>query len=182
MEVVFSQPLGLWSFCFLRVFSGLWSLCWFWLVFLFLLLVFLTGGSSWGVRWGDLLSFVRVVGGAFSGFICLANFDARSTLIHRLLRDTRHSDGSTDVVWFCHCLHRPCGLPVTGAWLSRAKEVFSLSSAWWSRSASFRRAKVVPGHWEADLLFGNSGGGACCTRAGLWRWQCLSEDLGWFFC
>jgi hypothetical protein len=31
------------------------------------------------------------------GLFVLANFDARSTLIHRLLRDTHHSDGSIGV-------------------------------------------------------------------------------------
>jgi len=56
-------------------------------------------------------------------------FDARSTLFHRFLRDTCHSDGSTGVFWSCCSLHRPCGLLVTGAWLSCAREVFSLSSA-----------------------------------------------------
>jgi hypothetical protein len=106
------------------------------------------------------------------GLNLFSYFDARSTFIHRLRRDTRHSDGFISVFWFCRCLLRPWGSSVTSAWSSRTREVFSLSSAWRSRSAFFRRAKVVPGHREVDLLFGSSGRGACCTRAGLRRWQC----------
>jgi hypothetical protein len=43
--------------------------------------------------------------------------------------------------------------------------------------AFFRRAKAAVGHWEADLLAGGFGGGACCSRAGLWRRQCFPSDV-----
>jgi len=145
----------------LRVLTGLWS---FVLVFLLLILpVSLIGSSSWGVWWGILLLLCRRW--SISGLYLLNYFDVRFTLIHRFLRDTRHLYGSTGVFWFRRSLLRPCGLPVTGVWLSRAREVFSLCWAWWSRSASFRRATVVPRLRDADLLLGSFGGGACCTRA-----------------
>jgi hypothetical protein len=92
-------------------------------------------------------------------------FDVRSTLFHRLLRDTRHSDGSTGVFRLRRSLLRPCGLPEAGAWLSRTSDVLSLSCAWRSRSSSFRHATVVPELRVADLLFGSFREGACCSRA-----------------
>lgn len=168
--VVFSQPLGLWSFSSPSLY---WALKF---------VLFLVGFSSSSSRflWQEV--HLEASGGEFCyrscrwwsifGLNLFSYFDARSTRIHRLLRDTRYSDGSTGVFWFCCRLLRPWGSSVTGAWSSHAREVFSLSSAWRSCSTVFRHAKAVPGHRVADLLFGSSGGGACCTRAGLWRWQC----------
>jgi hypothetical protein len=128
-----------------------------------------------------LLSFVSLVEHFGRTSFVLAIFYARFTLVHRLLRDTRPLDGSTSIFWSYRRLHRPCGLLVTGVWLSSAREVFSFSSAWRSRSASFHCAKVEPGHKEADLLFSNSRGGACRIRAGLQRWQCTFCRLGLIF-
>jgi len=169
--VVFSQPLGLWSF-----YSS--SLHWT-LKFVLVLVGFSSSSSRFLWQEGHL----EASGGEFCyrscrrwsvfGLNLFCYFDARSTLIHQLLRDTRHSDGSTGVFRFCRRLLRPWGSSVAGAWSSRAREVFSLSSVWRSRFAVFRLAKAVLGYRVADLLFGSSGGGACCTYAGLRQWQCL---------
>jgi hypothetical protein len=177
MEVVFSQPLGLWRFCFSESFLdfgvcvGFCCCCFLWQE----VHLEVSGGvillSS--CRWLRVLAGLQLV---------LANFDARSTLILRLLRDTRHSYGSIGVFWFCRWMHQSCGFSVTGVWLSRPREVFYSRSAWRSRSASFCCAKVVPGHREVDLLFGSFGGGACRTRPRIRRWQCSTAYLGWFFC
>jgi len=102
---------------------------------------------------GSLLSFVspidRLTGLHFPLF-----FYARSSLFHRLLRDTHHSDGSTVVFWLYRRLQRPCGLPVTGVWQSHAREILFLSWAWRSHSVFFRRAKVALEDMEVVLMFG----------------------------
>lgn len=168
--VVFSQLYGCGALA-LRVFLGSGVLCWFWLVFLFHSSCFL---------WQKV--HLVMFGGKFSYRSChrcsvfepnlSSYFDARYTLIHRLLRDTLHSDGSTGIFWFCRRLFRPWGSLVTSGWSAGAREVFSSCSAWRSRSAIFCHAKAVLGHIVVDLLFDSSRGGACCTRAGLRRWQC----------
>jgi hypothetical protein len=106
MEVDFSQPLGLWSFCSLgRSRGGCPSPSFY------RAMEFCVGFSS--SHFFDRRFILRRTVGRCCYCSCrrwsvlaelylfLYFFDVRSTLFHRLLRDTRHSDGSTGVFWSC---------------------------------------------------------------------------------
>jgi hypothetical protein len=145
MGINFSQPIGLWSFCspLLDLVVDVIFLTFKAMEFVHFALFFFFSFFDKKVHLETsneklLLSFVSLVERMVELHHFLYFFYARSSLLHRLMRDTRPSDESTFDFWSYCRLHRLCGLPVTDTWPSHTREVSFLCHAWRSRSAFFR--------------------------------------------
>jgi len=109
----------------------------------------------------------RVVDGMiFCPFFSLFSLilEARSTLLRRLLTDTRPP--ATLPVVFLPCRRKlwSCWSSVIGAWGLRAWELSALWCAWGPRFAFFKSYSVATSYTASDLHLGGPGDDTCPSR------------------